>query len=158
MDPFIAEKVEIDTFTIPINSDVCSFYQWKITRLTNPRLRRCVAAYTSDHITLNVSLNPHRRKGLKTSSASLNHSYLNYGLLAARAQILGVAKDVENPCILVGYNGVYSYGGIDYKVSAPSSGSSMNKCREHFIEIINLSFFRDLFDYCIFCLEIYEFV
>ncbi|KAI3800522.1 hypothetical protein L1987_28613 [Smallanthus sonchifolius] len=37
-------------------------------------LHRCVAAYTSDHITLNVSLNPHRRKGLKTSSASLNHS------------------------------------------------------------------------------------
>ncbi|KAM0072338.1 putative palmitoyl-CoA hydrolase [Helianthus debilis subsp. tardiflorus] len=37
-------------------------------------LHRCVAAYTSDHITLNVSLNPHRRKGLKTSSASLCHS------------------------------------------------------------------------------------
>ncbi|XP_076893283.1 acyl-CoA hydrolase 2-like [Bidens hawaiensis] len=37
-------------------------------------LHRCVAAYTSDHIALNVSLIPHRRKGLKTSSASLNHS------------------------------------------------------------------------------------
>ncbi|KAK1420192.1 hypothetical protein QVD17_21583 [Tagetes erecta] len=37
-------------------------------------LHRCVAAYTSDHITLNVSLKPHLRKGLKTSSASLNHS------------------------------------------------------------------------------------
>ncbi|KAL8192367.1 hypothetical protein R6Q57_027552 [Mikania cordata] len=37
-------------------------------------LHRCVAAYVSDHITLNVSLNPHRRKGLNTSSASLNHS------------------------------------------------------------------------------------
>lgn len=29
-------------------------------------------------------------------------------------------------CVL----GVYSYGGIDYKVSAPSSGSNMNKCRK----------------------------
>ncbi|KAL8235799.1 hypothetical protein R6Q59_016880 [Mikania micrantha] len=37
-------------------------------------LHRCVAAYVSDHITLNVSLNPHRRKGLNTSSASLSHS------------------------------------------------------------------------------------
>ncbi|KAI3823321.1 hypothetical protein L1987_04756 [Smallanthus sonchifolius] len=61
------------------------------------------------------------------------HSYLNYGLSAARAQILGVAKDVENPCILAGYNGVYTYGGIDYKVSAPSSGSSMDKCREQIL-------------------------
>ncbi|MFS7932401.1 putative palmitoyl-CoA hydrolase [Helianthus anomalus] len=41
---------------------------------SDENLHRCVAAYTSDHITLNVSLNPHRRKGLKTSSASLCHS------------------------------------------------------------------------------------
>ncbi|KAI3823320.1 hypothetical protein L1987_04755 [Smallanthus sonchifolius] len=67
------------------------------------------------------------------------HSYLNYGLLAARAQILGVAKDVENPRILVGYNGVYSYGGIDYKVSAPSSGSSMNKCREQALKVLKVN-------------------
>ncbi|KAL4562702.1 hypothetical protein LXL04_026732 [Taraxacum kok-saghyz] len=37
-------------------------------------LHRCVAAYTSDLIFLNVSLNPHRDKGLKTSSVSLDHS------------------------------------------------------------------------------------
>ncbi|GKA08957.1 acyl-CoA thioesterase 2-like protein [Tanacetum coccineum] len=37
-------------------------------------LHRCVAAYTLDHIFLTVSLNPHRREGLKTSSVSLNHS------------------------------------------------------------------------------------
>ncbi|XP_076918961.1 acyl-CoA hydrolase 2-like [Bidens hawaiensis] len=37
-------------------------------------LHRCVAAYTSDLIFLNVSLNPHRAKGLKTSSVSLDHS------------------------------------------------------------------------------------
>ncbi|KAI3800520.1 hypothetical protein L1987_28611 [Smallanthus sonchifolius] len=37
-------------------------------------LHRCVAAYTSDLIFLNVSLNPHRAKGLKLTSISLDHS------------------------------------------------------------------------------------
>ncbi|CAI9770215.1 unnamed protein product [Fraxinus pennsylvanica] len=37
-------------------------------------LHRCVAAYTSDLIFLQVSLNPHREKGLKSSSVSLDHS------------------------------------------------------------------------------------
>ncbi|KAJ9539327.1 hypothetical protein OSB04_032060 [Centaurea solstitialis] len=37
-------------------------------------LHRCVVAYTSDLIFLNVSLNPHRCKDLKTSSISLDHS------------------------------------------------------------------------------------
>ncbi|CAH1424448.1 unnamed protein product [Lactuca virosa] len=64
------------------------------------------------------------------------HSYLKYGLLAARAEILGVNKDSENPCILAGYNGVYSYAGIDYKVSSPSSGSNMNKCREEALKAL----------------------
>ncbi|KAK9079181.1 hypothetical protein SSX86_000851 [Deinandra increscens subsp. villosa] len=58
------------------------------------------------------------------------HSYLKYGLLAARAEILGIEKDSDNPCILAGYNGVYKYAGTEYKVSALPSGSSFNKCRE----------------------------
>ncbi|MQL84170.1 hypothetical protein Taro_016689 [Colocasia esculenta] len=37
-------------------------------------LHRCVVAYASDLIFLNVSLNPHREKGLKTRSLSLDHS------------------------------------------------------------------------------------
>ncbi|XP_022862362.1 uncharacterized protein LOC111382570 isoform X2 [Olea europaea var. sylvestris] len=37
-------------------------------------LHRCVAAYTSDLIFLQVSLNPHREKGLKSASVSLDHS------------------------------------------------------------------------------------
>ncbi|XP_065859545.1 acyl-CoA hydrolase 2-like [Euphorbia lathyris] len=37
-------------------------------------LHRCVVAYASDLIFLGVSLNPHRAKGLKTSSVSLDHS------------------------------------------------------------------------------------
>ncbi|KAK9273827.1 hypothetical protein L1049_018638 [Liquidambar formosana] len=37
-------------------------------------LHRCVAAYASDLIFLSISLNPHRGRGLKTSSVSLDHS------------------------------------------------------------------------------------
>lgn len=37
-------------------------------------LHRCVAAYASDLIFLNVSLNPHRERDLKTMSISLDHS------------------------------------------------------------------------------------
>ncbi|KAI3738591.1 hypothetical protein L2E82_28628 [Cichorium intybus] len=67
------------------------------------------------------------------------HSYLHYGLLAARAEILGISKDSVNPCVLSDYNGVYSYGGIDYKVSAPPSGSSMNKCREEILKALKVN-------------------
>ncbi|KAF5731727.1 acyl-CoA thioesterase [Tripterygium wilfordii] len=37
-------------------------------------LHRCVAAYASDSIFLQVSVNPHRSKGLKISSVSLDHA------------------------------------------------------------------------------------
>ncbi|XP_050287758.1 acyl-CoA hydrolase 2-like [Quercus robur] len=36
-------------------------------------LHRCVVAYTSDLIFLQVSMNPHHRKNLKTSAVSLDH-------------------------------------------------------------------------------------
>ena len=35
-------------------------------------------------------------------------SYLHYGLLAARAEILKAVGDSENPCILPGYQGINS--------------------------------------------------
>ncbi|XP_060959545.1 apyrase 2 isoform X1 [Cannabis sativa] len=57
------------------------------------------------------------------------HSYLRYGLLAARAEILKVSGDSENPCILGGYDGSLKYGGQSYKASAPSSGSSLDECK-----------------------------
>ncbi|XP_074584678.1 acyl-CoA hydrolase 2-like isoform X1 [Curcuma longa] len=40
----------------------------------DPALHRCVVAYASDLIFGGVSLNPHRRRGLKTASLSLDHS------------------------------------------------------------------------------------
>ncbi|XP_014633303.1 acyl-CoA thioesterase 2 isoform X3 [Glycine max] len=39
-------------------------------------LHRCVVAYASDLIFLQVSLNPHREKGFRTRSVSLDHSYV----------------------------------------------------------------------------------
>ncbi|KAK8542936.1 hypothetical protein V6N12_015512 [Hibiscus sabdariffa] len=57
------------------------------------------------------------------------HSYLRYGLLAARAEILKVSEDSGNPCILEGFDGTYQYGGEEFKASAPSSGSSVEECR-----------------------------
>ncbi|POO00336.1 Nucleoside phosphatase [Trema orientale] len=57
------------------------------------------------------------------------HSYLRFGLLAARAELLKVSGDSGNPCILVGYDGSYKYGGQTYKASDSSSGSSVDGCR-----------------------------
>ncbi|KAK9289550.1 hypothetical protein L1049_007706 [Liquidambar formosana] len=57
------------------------------------------------------------------------HSYLHYGLLAARADILKVVKDSGNPCILAGYHGPYNYGGESYNASASPSVSSIKDCR-----------------------------
>ncbi|CAI9108220.1 OLC1v1007773C1 [Oldenlandia corymbosa var. corymbosa] len=58
------------------------------------------------------------------------HSYLHYGLLAARAEILKAGEESSNPCILEGFDGSYKYGGKDFPSSASPSGSSMNRCRE----------------------------
>lgn len=41
--------------------------------------------------------------------ASCTCSYLHYGLLAARAEILKASEDSSNPCLLVGYDGMTNY-------------------------------------------------
>ncbi|PON31867.1 Nucleoside phosphatase [Parasponia andersonii] len=58
------------------------------------------------------------------------HSYLGYGLLAARAGLLNVTGDSGSPCILGGYNGSYVYNGITYNATASSSGSSIDECKK----------------------------
>ncbi|KAG5100991.1 hypothetical protein JHK82_046043 [Glycine max] len=57
------------------------------------------------------------------------HSYLHYGLLAARAEILKISDDAENPCVISGYDGSYNYGGKSFKASSGSSGASLNECK-----------------------------
>ncbi|XVF42461.1 hypothetical protein PTKIN_Ptkin01aG0365100 [Pterospermum kingtungense] len=67
------------------------------------------------------------------------HSYLHYGLLAARAEILKVSEGSGNPCILEGFDGTYKYGGEEYKASAPSSGTSMEECRRLTLEALKVN-------------------
>ncbi|XP_020232452.1 apyrase 2 [Cajanus cajan] len=57
------------------------------------------------------------------------HSYLGYGLLAARAKILKVLDGSGNPCILDGFDGSYNYGGKSFKASSSPSGASLNECK-----------------------------
>lgn len=58
------------------------------------------------------------------------YSYLNYGILAARAKILNLTLNKASPCILKGYNGTYVYNGITYNSLAPPLGGSFHKCRK----------------------------
>ncbi|XP_075521891.1 apyrase 2-like [Primulina tabacum] len=67
------------------------------------------------------------------------HSYLHYGLLAARAEILKLKGEPGNPCILAGYNGSYKYGREVFKASALPSGSSLDKCRENAIHALKVN-------------------
>lgn len=55
-------------------------------------LHRCVVAYASDLIFLSVSLNPHRRKGLRTTSVSLDHSMCFHRPLRADDWLLFVIE------------------------------------------------------------------
>ncbi|KAI3455772.1 hypothetical protein Pfo_012435 [Paulownia fortunei] len=57
------------------------------------------------------------------------HSYLNYGLKAARAQSLKLSGDIGNPCVTNGYQGTYKYSGVVYEVFPPVSGTSLRRCR-----------------------------
>ncbi|KAK6772936.1 hypothetical protein RDI58_028174 [Solanum bulbocastanum] len=67
------------------------------------------------------------------------HSYLHYGLLAARAEILKVSGESGSPCILGGYHGTYKYGGAVYPASSTSQGSSMSSCREVALKALKIN-------------------
>nr|XP_010922866.1 probable apyrase 2 [Elaeis guineensis] len=67
------------------------------------------------------------------------YSYLNYGLLAARAGILEAADEPYNYCMLGGYTGSYEYNGEVYNASASPSGSSYSKCRTETIKVLKIN-------------------
>ncbi|XP_059285759.1 apyrase-like [Lycium ferocissimum] len=67
------------------------------------------------------------------------HSYLNYGQLAGRAEIFKTTKNDSNPCVLQGYDGYYSYGGVEYRVQAPANGSSVWECQKLAGEALNIT-------------------
>ncbi|KAK7380663.1 hypothetical protein VNO78_33178 [Psophocarpus tetragonolobus] len=67
------------------------------------------------------------------------HSYLGYGLLAARAKILKAWDDSGNPCILNGFNGSYNYGGKLFEASSSPSGASLNECKSIVLNVLNVN-------------------
>ncbi|XP_050363529.1 apyrase 2 [Argentina anserina] len=79
-----------------------------------------------------------RKMSLKGTNYNLYvHSYLHYGLLAARAEILKASDVSGNPCILEGYDGFYKYGGETFKAS--SSGSSLEGCRRVILKALKVN-------------------
>ncbi|KAM0883967.1 hypothetical protein ACQ4PT_031292 [Festuca glaucescens] len=67
------------------------------------------------------------------------HSYLRYGLLAARAEILkaGNANGYSN-CILAGHQGQYKYGDKTFEASAAPSGGSYSDCRDDVVKALKV--------------------
>ncbi|CAI9090697.1 OLC1v1025521C1 [Oldenlandia corymbosa var. corymbosa] len=57
------------------------------------------------------------------------HSYLRYGLLAGRAEVLKVSINTSHPCIPYGYQGTYTYNGKVYEASALPTGANIKICR-----------------------------
>lgn len=58
------------------------------------------------------------------------HSYLHYGLLAARAEILKITMDSDSACILKGFHDSYTYGGSKYKASSTPAGADFDQCKK----------------------------
>ncbi|KAK7389964.1 hypothetical protein VNO78_25261 [Psophocarpus tetragonolobus] len=74
--PIEIRLCEYQTATNMTKSPPCLRYWFRAKgKLSDDQaLHRCVVAYTSDLIFLQVSLNPHREKGFRTRSVSLDHS------------------------------------------------------------------------------------
>ncbi|CAJ1793688.1 unnamed protein product [Sphenostylis stenocarpa] len=66
------------------------------------------------------------------------HSYLHFGKEASRAEILKITNGAANPCILAGYDGTYTYSGVEYAVYPPISGSSYDACRDIVLEALKV--------------------
>jgi len=79
------------------------------------------------------------------------HSWLGYGLMAGRAQVLskgsglrgpgerrrGLAGDHPNPCVAEGPESTYRYSAVEYPLDAPEDGPAIGECRSMAREALN---------------------
>ncbi|KAG6582611.1 Acyl-coenzyme A thioesterase 8, partial [Cucurbita argyrosperma subsp. sororia] len=72
------------------------WFRAKGTLSDDQALHRCVVAYTSDLMFLSTGLNPHRRKGLRATSVSLDHSVWFHRPLRADDWLLFVELNCAN--------------------------------------------------------------
>jgi len=90
-------------------------------------LHRCVVAYTSDLIFLQVSLNPHRRKNLKTIAVSLDHEMRFHRPLRADDWLLFVI-----------------YSPANYNARGFVSGEIFNRKGEHVVSVTQEGLTREI--------------
>jgi apyrase len=66
------------------------------------------------------------------------HSYLNYGLYAARAEVLKLVEDGSScPCLPKGFQGPYKYGDNTYTTLASDEGGDYDKCKSLVVKALN---------------------
>ncbi|CAD5163891.1 unnamed protein product [Musa acuminata subsp. malaccensis] len=100
----------------------------------DPALHRCVVAYASDIVFSGVSLNPHRRKGLRAASLSLDHSVWFHRPVRADDWLLYV---IESPYASGGRGFVTAYCVIDPRVSNSKAYSAKPKSESKALNAIS---------------------
>nr|BAD13524.1 apyrase [Vicia faba] len=68
------------------------------------------------------------------------HSYLHFGREASRAEILKLTPRSPNPCLLAGFNGIYTYSGEEVKATAYTSWAQFNKCKNTIRKALKLNY------------------
>ncbi|MCO5614633.1 hypothetical protein L7F22_068917 [Adiantum nelumboides] len=68
------------------------------------------------------------------------HSYLGYGLLAGRAEVLKLTnKSKSSPCVARGFEGTYVYDSVTYKAVGPARGANFSKCQGLILKALDIS-------------------